>query len=51
MHSHMLSASNNHAKIKMVSKNDNQKVTTDKYNLFNMHNTETRKVLIKMNAA
>ena len=48
MYSHMLSASSNHEKIKMVSRNDNQKVTTDKYNLFffkfyTMHKTETKK--------
>ena len=29
MYSHMLSAAHNHAKIKMLSKDDNQKVTTD----------------------
>ena len=48
MYSQMLSASNNHAKIKMVLKHDNQKVTTDIYNLFffkfyTMHKTETKK--------
>ena len=56
MYSHMLSASNNHAKIGMVSKNDNQKVTTDKYNLFSSNSIpctkqRPRKVLIKMKAA
>ena len=56
MYSHMLSASSNHEKIKMVSKNDNQKVTTDKNNLFSSNSKpctkqRPRKVLIKMNAA
>lgn len=55
MCSHMLSASNNREKIKMVSKNDNQKVTTDKHNRFSSNSIpctkqRPRKVLIKMNA-
>ena len=47
MYSQMLSASNNHAKIKMVLKHDNQKVTTDIITFFlqiySMHKTETKK--------
>ena len=41
----------NHAKIKMVSKNDNEKVTTDIYNLFSSNSIPCTKQRPRMNAA